>query len=141
MVTARVEVAAGLIRDESGRYLLTRRPAGTHLAGLWEFPGGKRHAEESLEDCLRRELIEELGATFRVGDHVDTVVWTYDETTIELSFFRCTLEFGSINAVAADGLAWVAPEQLGDYELPPADHALIERLRVWPADGTTVARR
>jgi len=88
----RVEVAAGLIRDESGRYLLARRAAGTHLAGLWEFPGGKRHAGESLEECLRRELAEELGATFRVGDRVDTVVWTYDDTTIELSFYRCRLE-------------------------------------------------
>jgi 8-oxo-dGTP diphosphatase len=136
---ARVEVAAGLIRDESGRYLLARRAVGTHLAGLWEFPGGKRHVDESLEECLRRELAEELGATFHVGERVDTVVWTYDETTIELSFFRCRLESGSINALAAETLAWVAPEQLGEYELPPADHALIERLRARPVAGTTVA--
>jgi 8-oxo-dGTP diphosphatase len=135
----RVEVAAGLIRDESGRYLLARRAAGTHLAGLWEFPGGKRHAGESLEECLRRELAEELGATFHVGDRVDTVVWTYDDTTIELSFYRCRLETGSIKALTAEALAWVAPEQLGEYELPPADHALIQRLRTRPIAGTTVA--
>jgi mutator protein MutT len=70
---ARVEVAAGLIRDAGGRYLLARRPAGTHLAGSCEFPGGKREADESLEECLRRELVEELGATFRVGQLVETV--------------------------------------------------------------------
>ncbi|HEY2387592.1 MAG TPA: 8-oxo-dGTP diphosphatase MutT [Candidatus Binatia bacterium] len=136
---ARVEVAAGLIRDERGRYLLARRPAGTHLAGIWEFPGGKREPGESLEECLRRELLEELGATFQVGEHVDTVEWTYDATTIVLSFFRCTLQAGSIRPLSADTLAWVAPGNLGDYELPPADHALIERLRTRPLDGMTVA--
>ena len=132
---ARVEVAAGLIRDERGRYLLARRPAGTHLAGIWEFPGGKREPGESLEECLRRELLEELGAAFQVGERVDTIEWTYDATTIVLSFFRCTLQAGSIRPLTADTLAWVAPEDLGDYELPPADHALIERLRARPLDG------
>ena len=136
---ARVEVAAGLIRDELGRYLLARRPPGTHLGGLWEFPGGKRQRGESLEECLRRELSEELGATFQVGDRVETVVWTYDTTTIELSFFACRLEHGTIRALAADGLAWVAAERLGDYELPPADHALVERLRTAAMGGTAVA--
>lgn len=136
---ARVEVAAGLIRDARGRYLLTRRPAGTHLAGSWEFPGGKREAGESLEECLRRELVEELGATFRVGELVETVEWTYDATTIVLSFFRCTLQAGSIRPLTAETLAWVAPEDFGAYEFPPADHALIERLRTQPLDGMTVA--
>jgi mutator protein MutT len=132
---ARVEVAAGLIRDARGRYLLTRRAAGTHLAGSWEFPGGKREAGESLEECLRRELVEELGATFRVGELVETVEWTYDATTIVLSFFRCTLQAGSIRPLTAETLAWVAPEDFGSYELPPADHALIERLRTQPFEG------
>ncbi len=63
-----IEVAAAVIRDDSGRYLITRRREGTHLAGLWEFPGGKREPGESLEACLRRELREELSATFAVGE-------------------------------------------------------------------------
>jgi mutator protein MutT len=125
-----VEVAAALIRDDDGRYLLARRPAGTHLAGLWEFPGGKRDAGETLEQCLRRELDEELGAAFTVGDHVDTIVWRYGDTTIALSFFRCRLEHGRIDARHADEIAWVAPEHLADYEFPPADRALVDRLRV-----------
>ena len=59
-----VEVAAALIQDASGRYLIARRREGTHLAGFWEFPGGKREADETLEQCLKRELSEELGADF-----------------------------------------------------------------------------
>lgn len=124
-----VEVAAGLIRDPFGRYLIARRRAGSHLAGMWEFPGGKRDAGETLEECLRRELAEELGATFDVGERVDTVVWTYDETTIELSFFRCRLDAGTIEAREAPAIAWVSPERLADYEFPPADQALIARLQ------------
>lgn len=124
-----LEVAAGIIRDDCGRYLIARRSSGTPLAGLWEFPGGKRHADESLEECLRRELMEELGATFRVGDRVDTVIWTEPERTIALSFFRCLHESGAIEARVAEVLAWVEPARLGDYRFPPADRALIERLR------------
>src|SRR5439155_960905 len=68
-----IEVAAALVRDEAGRYLITQRRSGSHLAGLWEFPGGKREVGESPEAALRRELIEELSATFTVGEKLDTV--------------------------------------------------------------------
>ncbi|MEK7387973.1 MAG: NUDIX domain-containing protein, partial [candidate division NC10 bacterium] len=67
-----IEVAAALIRDEAGRYLITQRRRGSHLEGLWEFPGGKREAGESHEDALRRELTEELSATFTVGEKFTT---------------------------------------------------------------------
>jgi len=70
-----IEVVAGLIQDDRGRYLITRRSARSHLAGMWEFPGGKREPGESLEDALRRELVEELSATFAVGEKVETVRW------------------------------------------------------------------
>src|SRR5438876_624291 len=70
-----IEVAAALIRDAAGRYLITQRRSGSHLEGLWEFPGGKREPHESFEQCLRRELTEELAATFRVGKLVETVRW------------------------------------------------------------------
>ncbi len=124
-----VDVAAAIIRDASGRYLIARRRPGSHLAGMWEFPGGKRHAGETLEECLRRELHEELGATFDVGERVDTVEWTYDETTITLAFFRCEHTAGAIEPREAPAIAWVAPERLAEYEFPPADRALIDRLR------------
>jgi 8-oxo-dGTP diphosphatase len=63
-----IEVVAALIQDDHGRYLITRRRGGSHLAGVWEFPGGKREPGESLEAALRRELVEELSARFAVGE-------------------------------------------------------------------------
>jgi mutator protein MutT len=124
-----VEVTAALIQDEAGRYLITRRREGTHLAGLWEFPGGKRHASESPEACLRRELEEELGGPFEVGDRVETVRWEYPEKTVLIHFYRCRLASGAIEPREGQALAWVEPERFGEYAFPDADAALIARLR------------
>src|SRR4029453_8351279 len=110
-----IEVAAAVIQDEAGRYLITRRPHGTHLAGLWEFPGGKRERGESLDACLRRELAEELSAIFSVGEELETIHWAYPEKTVVLHFFRCRLETGRVEPREAQEVAWVPPERLGDY--------------------------
>jgi mutator protein MutT len=124
-----VEVAAGVIRDEAGRYLIARRRRGTHLEGLWEFPGGKREPGETLEACLRRELREELSATVAVGERLETIRWEYPDKTVILHFFRCRVEAGAIEARESQETAWVAAERLGDYAFPPADEALVARLR------------
>jgi 8-oxo-dGTP diphosphatase len=123
-----VEVAAALVRDDAGRYLVTRRRQGSHLAGLWEFPGGKTEVGEAPEAALRRELTEELGATFRVGERVETVTWEYPDRTVVIHFHRCTLERGEISPREGQAMAWVAPERLSELEFPPADRVLVERL-------------
>lgn len=123
-----LEVAAAIIRDEAGRYLIARRRHGTHLAGLWELPGGKREPGERLEECLRRELREELGADFRVGERVDTVRWPYPDRTVILHVYRCQLEAGAIAPAEAQELAWVPAERLRDYAFPPADAPVVARL-------------
>jgi 8-oxo-dGTP diphosphatase len=124
-----VEVVAGLIQDDQGRYLITRRRGGSHLAGMWEFPGGKRETGESLEEALRRELAEELSARFGVGEHVDTVRWEYPERAVVIHFYRCRLESGTIEPRESQAMEWVAPERLTELEFPPADRDLISRLR------------
>jgi 8-oxo-dGTP diphosphatase len=123
-----LEVAAALIQDAEGRYLITQRRSGSHLEGLWEFPGGKRDAGEELPACLARELTEELGARFTVGDKVDTIRWDYPDRTIVLHFYRCRLASGTIEPQESQAMAWVAPSDLSRYDFPPADRELIVRL-------------
>jgi 8-oxo-dGTP diphosphatase len=124
-----IEVAAGLIRDEAGRYLITQRRRGSHLAGLWEFPGGKVEAGETPAACLGRELTEELSATFTVGDLVETVRWEYPDRTVVLHFFDCRHAAGEIVPREEQAMEWVEPARLAGYDFPPADRELIARLR------------
>ena len=114
-----IEVTAALIQDEYGRYLITQRRRGTHLEGLWEFPGGKRDPGESLESCLQRELEEELGATFSIGEPIETVEWSYPDRTVVIHFFRCRLESGEIAPQEDQAMEWVASERLDAYAFPP----------------------
>ena len=124
-----IEVAAAIIQDDAGRYLITQRRRGSHLEGLWEFPGGKREPHESLEACLRRELSEELSASFTVGEPVETIRWSYPDREVVLHFYRCRLESGVIAPLEDQAMAWVESARLSDYAFPPADRKLIERLQ------------
>ena len=121
-----VEVVAAVI-ERGGKILITRRRAGTHLAGLWEFPGGKPESGETLEDALRREIGEELEATPTVGEKIETVDWAYPDKRVRLHFFRCRLA-GEPRPLEGQEMAWVTPAELPAYEFPAADAALIERL-------------
>ncbi len=123
-----VEVAAGLIHRE-GRYLIARRKSGTHLAGLWEFPGGKREGGESLAECLERELREELGVRINRPIPYRTVRHDYLEKTVELHFFHCAIEEGEASPIDCEEIRWVRPEEFIDFEFPPADRAIIDALR------------
>jgi len=122
-----IEVSAGLVfRD--GKLLLTQRPQGGHLAGLWEFPGGKREPGESFEECLRRELREELGIEVEVGERVESLTHRYAERTVHLEFFLCRLRQHEPRAIGCPAFAWVTRDELGNYEFPEADARLIGRL-------------
>jgi mutator protein MutT/uracil-DNA glycosylase family 4 len=122
-----VEVTAGVIRRGS-RYLVTRRHPAKHLGGLWEFPGGKRRPGESLEECLARELREELGVRATVGDRLAVVPWTYPERRVLLHFFRCTLGATRIHPRERQPCRWVTPAELRRLAMPPADAELVSWL-------------
>ena len=124
---AAIVVTAAVI-EVDGRFLVTRRHRGTHLEGCWEFPGGKCDANETLQACLARELVEELDVTARIGDEVFTTTHAYPDRSIELHFFRCEL-LGEPRPVLDQEMQWVRREDLATLEFPPADGELIEILR------------
>ena len=123
-----IEVAAGLVfRD--GNLLITQRPPRTHLAGLWEFPGGKREPGESFELCLQRELAEELAIEVQVLDLVEDLTHHYPDRSVHLKFFRCRWLRHEPQAIRCPRFAWIGPAQLPDYSFPAADARLLEMLR------------
>ena len=123
-----VEVSAALI-FRGGRVLLTRRQPGAHLGGLWEFPGGKREPAESFEQCLLREIREELGVTIHIVHLLETVRHTYPEKHVLLKFFVCRLPHGEPQPLDCAALAWARPADLDAYPFPAADAQLLLRLK------------
>jgi mutator protein MutT len=122
----RVVVAAAVV-ERDGAFLLTRRLDGTHLAGHWEFPGGKLHTGETLEECLAREIREELDADVEVGPEILSTVHHYPDRSVELRFFRCALKSDPRPTMGQE-MQWVAPRDLPSVRLPPADEELVRLL-------------
>jgi 8-oxo-dGTP diphosphatase len=122
-----VVAAAVIIRD--GRVLLTRRTQGQHLAGMWEFPGGKIEDGESPEEALIRECQEECGIDVEVGDILEVTHHRYPEKDVLLLFYRCELRAGEVRHLQVADHAWVATSDLDDYPLPPADEPVVARIR------------
>ena len=123
-------VACALI-DVDGRVLLAQRPQGRAMAGLWEFPGGKMEAGEKPEQTLIRELKEELGidvkepclAPLTFASH------SYDDFHLMMPLYVCRRWEGTATALEGQALAWVRPNKLRDYPMPPADLPLIPHLQ------------
>lgn len=125
MNTPIVVTAAVIERD--GHFLMTRRLKGTHLAGTWEFPGGKTEPGESLTDCLQRELVEELGVASRIGAEIFTIEHAYPERTVRLHFFETTI-LGDPTPLIGQQMRWVSRVDLRTLELPEADRGLVDLL-------------
>jgi 8-oxo-dGTP diphosphatase len=125
-----VLVAACALVDADGRVLLAQRPAGKTMAGLWEFPGGKVEAGERPEDSLIRELKEELGivvseaclAPLTFASHA------YPDFHLLMPLFVCRRWDGTVTPREGQRLAWVRPNRLRDYPMPPADEPLVAHL-------------
>ncbi|MFZ4736475.1 MAG: (deoxy)nucleoside triphosphate pyrophosphohydrolase [Bradymonadia bacterium] len=134
MSRGRLLVVAGLIEGEvPGRFLVSRRPSGTHLAGHWEFPGGKLEAGEAPADALVRELKEELDIDVVVGDPYAVGHHVYEEREIVLLVLHCRHVGGTPKPLGVAELAWLEAREIIALDLPPADRPVIERLRRdWP---------
>lgn len=126
MTVAVLSVVAAVI-EQDGRFLVTRRLPGVHLAGMWEFPGGKIDPDEAHDNALRRELREELDVDITVEDLVHHTTHAYPERTIALFFYRCALR-GVPCPQLGQEMRWVPREELPLLGFPPADAELIDRL-------------
>ncbi|GAB3307334.1 Nudix family hydrolase [Luteimonas notoginsengisoli] len=124
----RVEVVAAAITDARGRVLLARRTEGRDLAGLWEFPGGKREPGESSEQALVRELLEELGIEVEVGPPLIAVAQQYPHKRLRLDVRRVMRWHGIPRGHEGQALAWVPPDKLPGYAMPPADRPVVAAL-------------
>lgn len=122
----RINVVAAVV-ERGGTFLVTRRLEGTHLAGYWEFPGGKRHDGESDAGALAREMREELAVEVVVGDLVLSVSHGYADREVALNFYRCELA-GEPAPQLGQEMKWVRREDLRALQFPPADQELIALL-------------
>jgi 8-oxo-dGTP diphosphatase len=131
-------VAAGIV-IERGRVLLTQRKQGAHLAGAWEFPGGKVEPGEDPRAALVRELREELGIETAAGDVIEVTFHRYAERAVLLVFYRAERLASSADPRAIDvaALRWAGANELDDREFPPADVTILEKVRALLTEGAS----
>ena len=127
IIKKRIKVTAAIIRMD-GKVLITERPEGTHLEGLWEFPGGKKEDFETLEECIAREIKEELGVQIKPEKQLMNVTHEYDSKIVELYFYECSLVNGAPVPMEGQDMRWVEPDELPSYRFPPPDLKIIDFL-------------
>lgn len=125
-----IRVAAAVIRDAAGRVLLAQRPDGKHMAGYWEFPGGKLEPDESLDEGLSRELREELGIDAGQSVPVIEIGHDYPDRRVRLLVREIEAYSGTPEGLEGQPLAWVAPDEMDARTLLPADKPAVRALRL-----------
>jgi 8-oxo-dGTP diphosphatase len=126
----RLRVVAAALFDADGRVLIAQRPEGKHMAGWWEFPGGKVASGESDRDALVRELREELGVETRPEAEIMTLTHEYPDRSVELVLWRATILNGVPRSLDGQALKWVVCQSLGNERLLPADEPFVEALQL-----------
>ena len=124
-----IKVTAAVI-VENGRVLIAQRPPGGRHPGDWEFPGGKVEPGESPEECLARELAEELGVAVAVGERLAEVRHVYPDLSIHLMAFACEITAGEPRDICCSAHAWASPAELKEYDLLPPDQEIAHTLRL-----------
>ena len=130
-----IDVVVGIIRDADGRVLVNQRLPGTHMEGFWEFPGGKRRADEDRETALARELKEELGIDVLRAEPLLRLRHDYPERTVHLDVWTILDYSGAPHSREGQDIDWVDPDLLKERGLLPADRPIVAKL-VEAHDGT-----
>lgn len=123
-----VRVVVGLLGDARGRLLVNQRPRGTHMAGAWEFPGGKQRAGESAEGALVRELAEELGIAVEQAEPFMRIEHAYPDRRVLLEIFRVRAFSGDPRALEGQALKWLSLAELESVGLLEADRPILDEL-------------
>lgn len=123
-----VTVAAAIIRNEKGEILICKRGPGGSCAYLWEFPGGKLEAGETLEECLVRECREELDVEVAVGDLYDKTIYHYPERKTAIYFYNAKIISGDVRRLVHEDIQWAAPARLTEFPFCPADVEMIGKM-------------
>ena len=123
-----VDVVVGIVRDSAGRILVNQRRPGTHLAGLWEFPGGKCHTGEGHQTALARELQEELGIEMVTAEPLLTLCHDYPDRRVHLDVWSVLEYMGEPRSREEQAIAWVYPQALSSLEFLPADAPIVTAL-------------
>lgn len=122
-----IKVTAAIL-EKNGRILAARRKTGKHMAGFWEFPGGKIEKDETPRQCLQRELKEELGIDCSIGDYFDQSTHAYDDKTVQLLCYFVSQVAGEIVFRDHDKIVWLRPSELESVKWAPADIPLVLKL-------------
>lgn len=123
------QIVTAAVIEKGGNILIAKRRQGSKFAGKWEFPGGKLEKGETPEQCLKRELQEELTITVNIGELICSSVYSYTpELTINLLAYRTTVISGTFNLNDHEEIRWVKPIDLNNYDFPEADRPIVEIL-------------
>ena len=124
-----IEVSVGVVCDVAGNVLLSQRPAGKHMAGAWEFPGGKRRADETAIAALKRELEEELGIRVLGAEPLLDLEFDYPDRSVRLAVFWISEFVGVVEAREHQPLQWLSPATLEQIDILPADEPIITAIK------------
>lgn len=123
------QIGVAVIRDDRDLILIDRRLAKGLLGGFWEFPGGKIEGNETVQECIKREILEEIGIDIAVDSHLITIDHTYSHFRVNLQVYNCRYLSGQARAIECEEIRWVTIEELDNYTFPAANQEIIRALK------------
>lgn len=132
MILPHKSIGVAVIWNEAGEILIDKRRPGGIFGGLWEFPGGKQESSESIEACIHREILEELGIDIEVGQHLITVEHSYPEIKVTLHVYHCLYLKGTPQTIECDEFRWVTLDEIDKFTFPKANEQIINALKKNP---------